>query len=105
MASSVIHTVRLPRLTSAVSYSGQFVTRYLALGIVWRRLSLNLLRNGSHQPRAASDRTATASILPSAPITTCRIKSTTYGLFAHRRETLDLAATDDRTPADRNAIY
>ena len=42
MASSVIQTVRLPRLTSAASYSGQFVTRYLALGILWRRLSLNL---------------------------------------------------------------
>ena len=36
------HTVRLPRRTSAASYSGQFVTRYLAFGILWRRLSLNL---------------------------------------------------------------
>src|SRR5271170_3354369 len=36
------HTVRLPRRTSAASYSGQFVTRYLALGNLWRRLSLNL---------------------------------------------------------------
>src|ERR1700728_2478654 len=42
MASSVIHIVRLPRLTSEASYSGQFVTRYLALGILWRRASLNL---------------------------------------------------------------
>src|ERR1700722_7929623 len=28
--------------TSAASYSGQFVTRYLAFGILWRRLVLNL---------------------------------------------------------------
>src|SRR5580704_12473928 len=42
MASSLNHTVKLPRLTSATSYSGQFVIRYLTLGILWRRLSLNL---------------------------------------------------------------
>src|ERR1700733_2262295 len=34
--------VRLPRLTREACYSGQFVTRYLALGILWRRVSLNL---------------------------------------------------------------
>jgi hypothetical protein len=30
------------RRTRATSYSGQFVTRYLALGNLWRRLALNL---------------------------------------------------------------
>src|SRR5205823_4584479 len=57
MASSVNHTVRLPRWTNAASYSGQFVTRYLDFGILWRRLSLNLygmelpeLGVGSDQP-------------------------------------------------------
>src|SRR5205823_13806167 len=57
MASSVNHTVRLPRWTNAASYSGQFATRYRALGILWRRLSLNLygielpeLGVGSDQP-------------------------------------------------------
>src|SRR4051812_34723174 len=37
MASSVNHTVRLPRRTNAASYCGQFVTRYLTFGILWRR--------------------------------------------------------------------
>jgi hypothetical protein len=46
-AASVNHTVGLPRRTSAASYSGQFVTRYLAVGILWRRLSLNLYGMGS----------------------------------------------------------
>jgi len=38
--------VILPRRTNAASYSGQFVTRYLAFGILWRRLSLNLYGMG-----------------------------------------------------------
>src|SRR6202043_2451517 len=46
-AASVNHTVRLPRRTSAASYSGQFATRYLAFGILWRRPSLNLYGMGS----------------------------------------------------------
>jgi Thioredoxin like C-terminal domain len=33
-SSSVNHIVKLPRLTSAASYCGQFVIRYLALGIL-----------------------------------------------------------------------
>ena len=47
------HTVRLPRFTSAASYSGQFVTRYLAVGILWRRLSLNVYGMGfqNHERR------------------------------------------------------
>src|SRR5208283_5143083 len=40
------HSVRLPRRTRAASYSGQFVTRYLALGNLWRRLSWNLYGMG-----------------------------------------------------------
>jgi hypothetical protein len=36
------HTVRLVRRTSAASYAGQFVTRYLALENLWRRPSANL---------------------------------------------------------------
>src|ERR1700676_1453881 len=32
----------LPHRTNAASYSDKFVTRYLAFGISWRRLSLNL---------------------------------------------------------------
>src|SRR5262249_4881065 len=39
-------SVRLPRRTRAASYSGQFVTRYLALGNLWRRLSWNLYGMG-----------------------------------------------------------
>src|SRR5580692_4458919 len=46
-ASSVNQIVRLPRRASPASYSGQFVTRYLAFGILWRRLSLNLYGMGS----------------------------------------------------------
>ena len=38
--------VRPPRRTRAASYSGQFVTRYLALGNLWRRLALNLYGMG-----------------------------------------------------------
>jgi hypothetical protein len=75
-ASSVIHTVRLPRLTSAASYSGQFVTRYLALGILWRRLSLNLYgmdltskRGGRRPYRRDGARAIT-------PIATCDIACT-----------------------------
>src|SRR5208282_4716419 len=45
-ASSVNQSVRLPCRTSAASYSGQFVTRYLALGNLWRRLSCNLYGMG-----------------------------------------------------------
>jgi hypothetical protein len=39
--------LRLPRRINAASYSDQFVTRYLAFGILWRRLSLNLYGMGS----------------------------------------------------------
>jgi hypothetical protein len=53
-ASSVNHTVRLPRRTNAASYSGQFVTRYRATGILWRRLSLNLY--GMELPNAGASR-------------------------------------------------
>ena len=84
-ASSVNQTVMLPRRTSAASYSGQFLTRYLAFGILWRRLSLNLYGMGSPQEETACDRTGRASTLPSAPTTTCGINGTTYGLFAHQR--------------------
>jgi hypothetical protein len=41
-AASVNHTVTPPRRTSAASYSGQFVTRYLALENLWRWLSVKL---------------------------------------------------------------
>jgi hypothetical protein len=54
-ASSVNHTVRLPRRTSAASYSGQFATGYLAFRILWRRLSLNLYGMGSTARRASDD--------------------------------------------------
>jgi hypothetical protein len=47
-ASSVNQTVMAPRRTNAASYSGQFVTRYLAVGILWRRLSQNLYGMGFH---------------------------------------------------------
>jgi hypothetical protein len=40
---------RLPCHTSADSYSGQFVTRYRAFGILWRQLSLNLYGTGFHE--------------------------------------------------------
>ena len=33
---------RLATAFNAASYAGQFVTRYLAFGILWRRLSLYL---------------------------------------------------------------
>src|SRR5271163_2489149 len=47
-ASSVNHTVRLPRRTSPASYSGQFVTRYLTLENLWRRPSVNLYGMSLH---------------------------------------------------------
>jgi hypothetical protein len=47
----VNHTVRIPRRINAASYSGQFVTRYLALGTLWRRLSLNLYGISFHNER------------------------------------------------------
>jgi hypothetical protein len=50
----VNHTVRLPRLTSAASYSGQFVTRYLALENLWRRLSVNLYDMSFHNQQRTS---------------------------------------------------
>ena len=53
MASSVTQIVRLPRRTKAASYSGQFVTRYFAFGILRRRSLLNLygmLRPAPHEP-------------------------------------------------------
>src|SRR5271169_1619354 len=50
-ASSVNRGVRLPRRYRAASYSGQFVPRFLALGNMWGRLSLNLYGMGC---RAAS---------------------------------------------------
>jgi hypothetical protein len=46
---------------------------------------VELVRHGSHRQRTATDRTAPASTLPSAPVTTWDISSTTYGLFAHQR--------------------
>src|ERR1700678_2613992 len=68
MASSVNHTVRLPRRISAASYSGQFVTRYRAFGILWRRLSLNLYGMGLHNHEHGTARypTVWALSLPSA---------------------------------------
>jgi hypothetical protein len=75
MASSVIHTVRLPRLTSAASYSGQFVTRYFALGILWRRDSLNLY--GIDLARGDSRRPYRHDVnLAIGPIATCGIACT-----------------------------
>src|SRR5271154_3909922 len=47
-ASSVNHTVRLPRRTSAASYSGQFVTRYPALENLRQRSSVNLYGMSFH---------------------------------------------------------
>src|SRR6202045_1956613 len=75
MASSVIHTVRLPRLTSAASESGQFVTRYLALGILWRRVSLNLygIDLTSRDRRRPYRHDVNLAI---APIATCGIAGT-----------------------------
>src|SRR6202051_921514 len=61
-ASSVIQTVRLPRLTGAASYPGQLVTRYLALGILWRRVWLNLY--GIDLTGRDGDRTVISSTLP-----------------------------------------
>jgi len=81
IASSVIHTVRFPRLTNAASYSDQFMT----LGVLWRRLSLNFVRRGPHQQETANDRIATASTFPSDPTTTGDSNSTTHGLFPHQR--------------------
>src|SRR3954463_1200893 len=42
MASSVNHTVRLPRCRSASLYCAQFVTRRFGRGIWWRRSALYL---------------------------------------------------------------
>src|SRR3954462_15823940 len=42
MASSVNHTVRLPRCRSASLYSAQFVTRRFGRGMWWRRSALYL---------------------------------------------------------------
>jgi hypothetical protein len=63
-ASSVNHTVRLPRRINAASYSGQFVTRYLALGTLWRRLSLNLYGMSFHNERLG--RAAYPTVRPAA---------------------------------------
>jgi hypothetical protein len=41
-------TVILPRSTNAASYSGQFVNRYLALGILWRRSVQSKTRTPPH---------------------------------------------------------
>ncbi len=61
---------------------------------------VELVRHGSHQQRSASDRTATASTLPSAPITTLGSDSTTYGLFAQQGALYyDLARSFDLDPA------
>jgi hypothetical protein len=42
IAASLNHTARLPRWRRAASYSDQFVTRRRCLGMLWRRLALNL---------------------------------------------------------------
>jgi hypothetical protein len=47
----VNHTVGLLRRIDAASYFGQFVTRFLALGTLWRRLSLNLYGISFHNER------------------------------------------------------
>jgi hypothetical protein len=99
-ASSVNHTVRLPRRTSAASYSDQFVTRYLAFGILWRRLSLNLYGMGPTARGASDDiayRTAGSPSLLSVPVfergTPDRMaredipRHTTCGLSMHQRRT------------------
>jgi hypothetical protein len=53
-ASAVNHTVRLARRTNAASYSGQFVTRYLALENLWPRLSVNLYGMSFHNQQCGT---------------------------------------------------
>src|SRR6478609_9246182 len=58
-ASSVNHTVRLPRWRKAASYSAQFVTRRRCLGIWWRRSALAL--NGIGDPGSPEGASSYAS--------------------------------------------
>src|SRR6059058_674951 len=71
MASSVNHTVRLPRWTNAASYSGQFATRYRAFGILWRRLSLNLYGMELPELGVASNPAYNPSVIPWHPARSC----------------------------------
>jgi hypothetical protein len=64
--------VRSPRRISAASYSDQFVTRYLAFGILWRRLALNFygMDRSIHQTRypLPYHPAATAHLLGASPL-------------------------------------
>src|SRR3954454_4596796 len=62
MASSVNHTVRLPRCRSASLYSDQFVTRRFGRAMWWRRSALYLC--GMTARSRASQQAASYAIPP-----------------------------------------
>ena len=63
------HTVKLPSRTSAASYSGQFVTRYLALENLWRQPSVNLYGMSFHNQQRGTAGLSYAPLALLQPLT------------------------------------
>src|SRR3954447_12897714 len=68
MASSVNHTVKLPRCRSASLYADQFVTRRFGRGIWWRRSALYLC---GMKARSGASKQATPYAIPHIRATRC----------------------------------
>src|SRR3954454_16051025 len=76
IASSVNHTVRLPRWRSASLYAAQFVTRRFGRGIWWRRSALYLC---GMKARSGASKQATPYAIPHIRATRCRRRPTGDG--------------------------
>jgi hypothetical protein len=70
MASSVNHTVRLPRCRSASLYSDQFVTRRFGRAMWWRRSALYLC---GMTARSGASKQAHPYAIPHIRATRCRV--------------------------------
>src|SRR3954451_3050367 len=88
IASSVNHTVRLPRCRSALLYAAQFVTRRFGRGIWWRRSALYLC---GMKARSGASKQATPYAIPHIRATRWR---TAENAYADRLRWLEKAAAE-----------